>query len=291
MKRSYKILIGTIYLIGLFLCIHHSVAASQQYEILSPGIPHLDPTGSVTVQGAFYYYDRHNELQGAGFSKVSLYDYDSVGGDDSLFATYTIDGGSFDFPSLTNDDNDDPFDPDRHLDLYVIWETYSLDLGSTYHRVTYLGGQTYKWQSSTRTNVQDGIVDFTGIIPTNSASHPAMWIFQDLRNAWNSIYTNTAPHVNPGSVTLKWEQNQDCYVIGQTRCTSFFYGTDIGGPFIFLSDANRDSSDIVTHETGHNYMYNTSGWWGGIPHVGTMKCFPKLMLIALGRKGGQIFCR
>jgi hypothetical protein len=225
-------LIGAIFLIGLFLCFPHPVAASPQDNNPIHNCNRLDPTGLVTAQGAFYYYDRQNELQGAGFTKVSLYDYDSIGGDDLLFTTYTIDGGSFTFPSLTNDDNDDPFDPDRHLDLYVIWETYFVDLGSTYHKVTYIDGLTYRWQSSIRANVQDGPVDITGVITQNSSLRPAMWIFQDLRKAWVSIYNHTTPNFNPGSVTAKWQDGEDCYLLDQWICSSFFYGINMSGAFI-----------------------------------------------------------
>ena len=275
MKRSYRMLIGAIFLIGLFLCFPHPVAASPQDNNPIHSSNRLDPTGLVTAQGAFYYYDRHNELQGAGFTKVSLYDYDLIGGDDLLFTTYTIDGGSFTFPSLTNDDNDDPFDPDRHLDLYVIWETYFVDLGSTYHKVTYIDGLTYRWQSSIRANVQDGPVDITGVITQNSSLRPAMWIFQDLRKAWVSIYNHTTPNFYPGSVTAKWQDGEDCYLLDQWICSSFFYGINMSGAFIFIRDQGRWSADETVHETGHNYMYRSTGWWWWILLVGIMKCFPK----------------
>lgn len=262
MKRLYKILIGAIFLIGLFLSIHQPVAASSHHKIPSPDYHQLDPTGLVTPQGVIFYFNRLDNLALAACTKVYLYDDDISGSDDLLFTTYTNDNGSFYFPALTNDDSDDPSDPNRHLDLYIIFQTYCQDTGTTFHQVANIAGFTYTWQPPTITNVPDGSVDLSSIVPPDSTPRPAMWISQDLRKAWRTVYDNTVPYFNPGSVSVKWEATTNCYtILGNEICNSFYYGLGSFGPFIFIKDAATDSPDTVVHEAGHNYMDNATGWW------------------------------
>ena len=199
MKLSYNNLIGTIFLIALSLCIHQPVAAYSQNNIPYPDYQRLDPTGLVTPQGIIFYFDRLNTPVTAACTKVHLYDDDISGSDDFLFTTYTNASGSFYFPALTNDDTDDPSDPNRRLDLYIIFETYCQDYGSTFHKVTNILGLTYKWQTPTLTNVSDEVVDLSCIIPADSTSRSGMWIFQDLRKAWRNVFDNTVPNFDPGS--------------------------------------------------------------------------------------------
>lgn len=214
--------------------------------------------GQVTVQGSFFYADRHNNSVPARFTKVYLYDQDAGGIDDLLGTTVTDANGFFQFPARTNWDDDDP-DPDpnnRRLDLYVVWETDVNDSASARRRVTNFGDWAYEWPSEPRTNVQDGMVDFFNYQVPDSQL-PAMWIFQDLRRAWE--YIRNATGVDPGSVTAKWQNGSDCYP-SWPFCSSFFYA-GVGGPFIFIADSSRLSGDTVVHEAGHHYMYNTTGWW------------------------------
>jgi hypothetical protein len=262
MKRSHRILIGAFFLIGLLLCIYHPVAASSQHKIPSPDYRVLDPTGLVTPQGILYYYSRLGGWASAPCTKAYLWDDDISGSEDLLFITYSNDGGFFYFPALTNDDNDDPSDPNRHLDLYVVFESYCLDSGTIFHKVTNFIGLTYTWLTPTYANVPDEIVDLSSLIPANTDTLPAMWIFQDLRHAWVSIYDYTLPHFDPGSVTVKWEDQIDCFtILGYEICNSFYYGLGSFGPFIFIQDEGSNSPDTVVHEVGYRYMDNATGWW------------------------------
>ncbi|OGO26400.1 MAG: hypothetical protein A2W33_10785 [Chloroflexi bacterium RBG_16_52_11] len=217
--------------------------------------------GDVTAQGTFYYYDRDNNQVRSRFTKVHLYDDDPGGNDDWLATTNTDAYGYFQFPTMTNWDEDDT-DPDpnnRRLDLYVVWEADYNDSGIARHRVTNFGNQNYKWYSFTSTNTPDGTINFSSFLPTGFPGLEAMWIFQDLRKAWEEVYDNTSPHFDPGSVTAKWEDGENCYP-SWPFCTSFFNG-GVGGPFIFVSNLNRISGDTVVHEAGHHYMWNATGWW------------------------------
>ena len=215
--------------------------------------------GQVTAQGTFRYYDRNSTQVSSRYMNVYLYDHDLSGYDDLLATTTSNAQGFFQFISLTNDDADDPTDPDRRLDLYVVWEADYADNGSNHHPVTNFSNQIYKWQSTTHTNAPDGTADFTSV-EVEPNKRPAMWIFQDLRNAWEYIRIHTSPQFDPGSVTAKWEDTRDCFLFEPFLCSSFFY-VGAGGPFIFISNQNINSLDTIVHETGHHFMYNATDWW------------------------------
>jgi len=84
-----------------------------------------------------------------------------------------------------------------------------------------------------------------------------MWIFQDLRRAWEYITSQTG--IDPGSATAKWERAANCYPSWPV-CSSYFNG-GVGGPYVYIAHDNAISSDTVIHETGHHYMWNATGWW------------------------------
>jgi subtilisin-like proprotein convertase family protein len=218
--------------------------------------------GQVTVQGTLYHYDRTGSYLQSSTTWAYLYDDNPGGIDDLLAEAATQDDGDFQFPPQRNWDEDDP-DPDtnnRRLDTYVVFETKYNDGMDSWHRVTNFTNQTYKWTTQVETNNPDGNAVLIYFIQADDIALPAMWIFQDLRRAWQYVNNYTYPNVNPGSATVKWQNNYDCYPFEPGICGSFFYaGT--GGPYIFLSNQNRISTDTVVHETGHNYMWNATGWW------------------------------
>ena len=215
--------------------------------------------GEVTVRASLSYADRNNNSVPASFTKVYLYDQDPGESDDLLDTTVTDANGFFQFSARTNWDEDDPGpDPNnRRLDLYVVWETDVNDSASARRRVTNFGGQVYRWQRESQTNVQDGIVDFSWHIGSEDNQLPAMWIFQDLFRAWEYVRNSTG--VDPGSVTARWENGQNCYP-SWPFCGSYFNG-GVGGPYIFITHNSAISGDTVVHETGHYYMWNATGWW------------------------------
>lgn len=212
--------------------------------------------GQVTPQGAFSYYNRNSSLVGARYTKVSLFESDPVGGDDLLATTNTDANGFFQFPVQDNWDGDDsdpnPFN--RKLDLYVMAETDYSDSGIARRRVTDFDYYNYQWPSSISSNVPDGTVILNASIPSTSPSIEAMWIFQDLRSAWEYVRNNTSPQIDPGSVTARWEQNSDS--LGLCAGSCFFA---IGDPYIFIADNSTISVDTIVHEASHHYMYNATG--------------------------------
>ncbi len=216
----------------------------------------------VTANGTLMYWDRNNNHIPGAYTGVSLYDQDPGGSDDLLYTRDTNSDGFFQFPSIMNWDDDDP-DPDpnnRLLDLYVVWETDKNNSSVAPRRVVGFDGGIYNWPSEVHTNAENSVENFSYDIPNESDKERAMWIFQDLRRAWDYVRNNTGR--NPGSVTALWEKNQNSY-IGINN--SFFYGGP-GDPLIFIADDSSISSDTVVHETGHHYMWNATNWWWWHPN-------------------------
>jgi len=216
--------------------------------------------GQTIARGSFFYADRNNNTLPARFTTVNLYDQDP-GGNDDLLATITTDAnGSFQFPARTNWDDDDT-DPDpnnRCLDLYIVWETDANDSATARRRVTNVSNQAYRFYSAIQTNAPDGTADFFNYwIPPGDTQQAAMWIFQDLRRAWEYVRDNTNPTTDPGSVTARWEIGRD----DLTPCDGSCFYAGPGGPYIFIANSSVGSPDTVIHETGHHYMYNATGWW------------------------------
>jgi hypothetical protein len=220
--------------------------------------------GQVTVRGDFHYNARDGQWSPARATKVYLYDSDPGGTDDLLAVTTTsatLNGnGYFQFPVITNWDEDDT-DPDptnRRLDLYLVWETDTNDSPSARRRVTTFGNWAYQWSSGTpRMNVSDGTADFFNYTVPDGGSQPAMWIFQDVLRAWEYVRNNSSPQTDPGSVTVRWEQGRN----DLSPCGSSCFYAGPGGPYVFIAHNDRLSVDAVVHETGHHYMYNSTGWW------------------------------
>jgi len=210
----------------------------------------------VNVRGTLSYYNRYGNLAGAAYTTAYLYDHDFGGdGDDLLRTVYTEANGSFDFGQVYNIDDDDPDDPIDQLDLYVVWKTFYNDSDIAHHQVENFDDQIYQWQSNVFYNVSDPTININKTIPLEDLVLRAMWIFQDLRKAWEYFYSNTIPSYDPGNVTIKWELNENELTPCSGPC---FYGF---GPYVFIADQSTISIDTIIHEVGHNYMYNATGWW------------------------------
>ncbi len=212
----------------------------------------------VTIQGSLHYYDRNGLLVPARYTRVHLYDADSSDADDLLGETTTDANGFWQFGPLRNWDDDDS-DPDSRLDLYVTFETDVYDSGQARRRVTDYSGATHGWRTATYWNVagQDGIVDVGPLeIPFDNAGKGAIWLFQDLRRAWEYIWNQTG--TDPGPASVKW-QPQGTGIPPVPQQTCYWYGPPVEG--ILIMDPHQVYSDVVIHELGHGYMYNAYGSW------------------------------
>ncbi len=225
--------------------------------VFKPGLTKVAaaPMAQTTARGSFAYYPRNGVVRlPARFTKVYLYDADVGGTDDLLAETVTDGSGAFAFPARDNMDDDDGGGP---LDLYVVWELDAEDSPAARRRVTRIASGAYRWRSTIHENVPSGETVIDAWVPDGSDEEPAMWIFQDLRRAWEFVTGDS--DTEPGSVIAKWEKDVNSYLGADS---SFFFGQVMGvGPFIFIADQSSVSSDIVIHEAGHHYIYNLTGWW------------------------------
>jgi hypothetical protein len=94
-----------------------------------------------------------------------------------------------------------------------------------------------------------------------------MWIFQDLRRAWDYVHTVTGD--DPGSVAARWEAgiNSLSWCDGDSCCCPAEFNPCAGISGIFIADNHISSEDTVVHETGHQYMVNAMGFWFGPPNT------------------------
>lgn len=214
--------------------------------------------GQVTVQGTLTYADRDGSSAPGRFTTVYLYDQDPGGVDDLLAVGSTDANGFFQFPALTNWDEDgtDSDPNNRRLDVYLVLEADNEDSASACHRVTNFDGHTYIWTTSVLNDIADGLINLGVPIPGSFPTLEAMWIFQDLRRAWESIESNTG--IDPGSVTARWEKDQNT-LLPCVNSSCFYAGA--GGPYIFIAHNSVGSGDTVVHEAGHHHMWNKTGWW------------------------------
>lgn len=171
-----------------------------------------------------------------------------------MATTYTNSTGNFIFPSRTN-----WWGPDnRPLNVFIEIVTAYPDSAVTDRLF-----RQYVFASSTTFLSHDGAWSINFPLDSGWLDYQAIWIFEDLRNAWNYVSTYDAPH-NPGLVTAVWERNLNCYPPLPDFipiCGSFTYG-GILTHFIYISnDSNTNSMDTVLHETGHMYVVNANGWW------------------------------
>ncbi len=225
--------------------------------------PRQPGSGEVTVQGSLHYYDRDNDYVPARSMKVYLYDDDGAPGfdesDDLLTTTVTSPQGTFRFAPQPNRDEDAAEAPqsEQRLDLYVIWETADPTSGQ---RVTNFSDWAYKFTSTTRENVPDGVVSFNNQIPDDADGAPALWIFQDMVRAWE--YVRNIADSDPGPASARWKRDTDSFFPCPGSC--FWPYPPING--MFIDRAGQDSPDVVLHELGHHYMYNATGawWWSDV---------------------------
>jgi hypothetical protein len=214
----------------------------------------------VTVRGSLSYADRNNNPAPARFTRVYLVDQDPGGSDDVLATTVTDGSGIFYFPAILNWDEDgtESNPENRRLDLYFVFEADHNDSPLSRRRVTDFSGRNYIWSTVPLNDIGEGMTIVSAQIPRDFPTLPAMWIFQDLRRAWE--YVSSHAGLDPGSVTARWEKDKNCYRILANICNSFFW------PYyplhgIFISNEHAVSADTVVHELAHQYMYNAMGWW------------------------------
>ncbi|HVN55838.1 MAG TPA: hypothetical protein VMT46_16010 [Anaerolineaceae bacterium] len=167
---------------------------------------------SVTVHGQITFEPRnwntsHTMLAGKEM-EIDLYEKDHTGAIFFIASTYTNSNGNFSF-SVTNYWG--PFDP--HLNIfYRVKLNYPSTVVYNPPNLT----DPYSYDSSPTLLNSDTITDWTKdfAIGHTLPNYQAVWIFEDMRNSWNYVYSNdirNGVHYNPGGVTAYWTLNSNCY--------------------------------------------------------------------------------
>ncbi len=213
----------------------------------------------VTIHGKVTYEPRNLAVpliySVAREVEIDLYEksYDGIITKLNSQPVYTNSNGDFSFSATNYWGPHDPY-------LNVFYKV-NLSYQSTAVYDPLDNNKLYQFDSSTTFLNSDTTIDWTKdfIIDHSFTKYKAMWIFEDIRKAWNFVNTNdirNGIHYDPGGVVAYWSMGSSCY---QFICNS--YSTP---NYIFIADTNMGSMDVVVHETGHKFMAN-GGWWYPYP--------------------------
>lgn len=217
--------------------------------------------GTVTISGNVTYTDRYGTAgRSAGYINIMVWDQNANGSWDFLEEKSADLNGHFQFDPRENWD-DDPGDLDHRLDLYLVYESVYHKGQSNEHKVTDLNNQSYWWNIQgqyVRWNVSNGTFSLTDVLPPEPDSRAkAIWLFEDIVHAYWLVPGD------PGPARIRWEQGTKCTtVLGVQVCSAIF--APIPSPNgVFIPDEleSVNSQDIVVHETTHEYMANSNGFW------------------------------
>lgn len=216
--------------------------------------------GTVTISGNVTYTDRSGTAgRLASYINVQVWEQD-VDGSWLFLEEKTADqNGYFQFDSRENWD-DDAADPDHRLDLYLLYETVYHKFQANEHKVTKLDNSLYQWPiegNVTRWNVPNGSFAGSKVLPPGPDSRgKAIWLFEDIVHAYWTVPGD------PGSARVRWQQGTTCAYVDKFVCSAFFVpGLSPNGVFIPDAAQSVDAPDIVVHETAHEYMANSNGFW------------------------------
>lgn len=225
--------------------------------------------GTVVISGQVTYQPRNWNPQNPNWRvgremQIDLYHMDLQGNDHYLDTTVTNINGNFVFPSRIN-----WWSPDsRQLNIFFVIRTAYPSTNNPITFVTDRFSAIYGFANNPAFLSHDGNWTINFPVTWDWTDDQAIWIFEDLRNAWNYVHENDfrngVPY-DPGRVKALWEEDLDCYpflIPGYNFiCSSFVYGGPVVSHFIFIADNNNDSMETVVHETGHLFMVNANGWW------------------------------
>ncbi len=256
MKRRIKVITGAVLIVILTV------------NVIMPLRVQADP-GGVTIQGQVTFKPRNwvpiwNNWESGDELRIELWKDNPIGLDLKLASTYTTKkdllqaGGYFKFTNISSQ---------IYVYLKVVTE-YSIDFNPTTATTDRLSTPyTFDNDDNPTFLSSDGL--WTINFAIDDENYQALWVFEDLRNAWNYVhdnyYVDGAPY-NPGYVNAIWESGIDSWPIELPDWIfpnegSFAYG-GILPHFIFIADSdNINSMDIVAHETGHMFMINANGNW------------------------------
>lgn len=216
--------------------------------------------GTVTVSGTVTYTDRNGTAgRPAGYINIQVWEQDADSSWNFLEEKTADLNGYFQFDPRENWD-DDPGDSDHRLDLYLLYETVFHKFQSNEHKVTKMDNSFYQWPidgNTTRWNVTNGSFAGSKALPPGPDNRAkAIWLFEDIVHAFWTVPGD------PGPARVRWQQGTTCAYVDKLVCSAFFVpGISPDGVFIPDAAQSVDAQDVVVHETAHEYMSNSNGFW------------------------------
>jgi hypothetical protein len=226
--------------------------------------------GTVTISGNVRYQGRDWDPQKYNWQygkelKVDLYEKDNQGTEHWLNRTTVTDSyGHYIFDPIENWSS---YDNDRYSIFIKITTDYPANSPNTSVTDYDLEQQYHFPNTFYPPRIGDGPQTINFDITNTWQSHQAIWIFEDLRNAWNFVHNNFSgydPTPSGKGIRAIWQDGVDCIGV---ICNSYTW--DSGTQYIFISNLQVNWLNVVAHEAAHMYMINASGWWDWYPNCWT----------------------
>jgi len=249
---------------GVFLIM--AFAMSVTIPVHASGHPTVNVEGYISYQPR--NFQQYGAMQTGNELQVDLIHRDHLGIDHDLYTTWADGSGNYKFDNIEN-----WFYADQSRLNVIIRVRTSNPKTSVTNRLF----DPYVFDTPTPVSLLTDYYTYwiTPAITASSSSYAAIWIFEDIRNAWHFVNNNYASY-DPGNVNAIWEPGLDCFPFDLNKLTdliklpdcnsAFTYGGTVPPHFIWISNyQNGISMDTVIHETGHMYMVNSpnKGWYTG----------------------------
>ncbi len=212
------------------------------------------PSATVTVSGKWWYYDRDDVHRPLEWVFVEL----RRGDNDNVLTSAWVhdDDGQYTFPAVTN-----PGAAGFRVRAWCYYSsTYSSD-GKALRIVDVGDGRTdggnsvspcYSIQTGVRTS-SDATYDMgRWNVINDSTNEPAWWLMMDLVKAFWWPYAWNSHNTMNGGVTVEWSST--------STHGNHNHRDDDGGNIHLTADA-AEVCDVVTHEYGHEVMWDGYGQW------------------------------
>jgi len=238
---------------GLLVDINNTVSESNENNnaLATSGTITIGGSGYVSVDVTLLFYDyyqannsgcstsNNNCYSPAAFTKVELWDYDNLSGNDLLYSSYLNSSGKI---TISNINNRETLQGNQDLYFKFYAQTYAAEV------MTYSSQTAYSWTTGVVWNVADGSYSFGNqYITTNQG---ALFIAISMLDSRSEANTFGSSNIN--QIEVRWP----------TSSGAFYQSV---GPYIALYDGF--GATVIFHEYGHYVSdYYSSHTGGGGAH-------------------------
>ncbi|NJN64184.1 MAG: hypothetical protein HC882_04430, partial [Acidobacteria bacterium] len=163
---------------------------------------------------------------------------------DPITYTFTDRNGFYQLPAVEN--------PDGFYVAVYSWVRYNRAGGNDLVNVHNVAKRSYSAETSVQLGVGDGSYSMgTWHVDNGDIFEGAFWAFNALQSTWRALYfIERDPAIFPGFIEAEWYP-------GSVEPTRY-----VRGDRIYLDSNDPLAPDIVSHEAGHQVMWNLyDGSW------------------------------